>query len=180
MTSMEHWTTGQWTVFAVTILLGFAGIVMAYKARSAVLGWNAPAPLRPAPVAMLTERREPLPIRHDPMKQDYEQDGIGALTSILHVPVDPGLRTAAELAAEEYAWIHAYDDLKPLMPETAAAREAMRVALEPAERKARLWLMRNGETGARAVLTGWRMSTPTGAYPAIDHQYMMARALLVS
>lgn len=178
MTSMQHWTTGQWTVFAFTVLLGLAGVAMAYAARSAVLGWTAPAPLQPAPVAMLTERREPLPIRHDPMWQDYTTDGIGALTSIQHIEPDPGLRTAAELAAEEYAWVHAYDHLAPLMPETAKAREAMRIALEPVERKARLWLMRNGEVGARAVLTGWRMDTPTAEYPVLSLQYLLACALL--
>lgn len=179
MTSMQHWTTGQWTVFALTILMGLVAVAMAYAARSAVLGWTAPA--APRPSLVLTERRQSVSgAWTDPARADYTDPGIGALPSIQHIDADPALRTAAEIAAEEYAWIHAYDDLTGLMPETDDAREKMRIALEPVERKARLWLMRNGETGARAVLADWRMSTPTAEMPTLDRHYMMARALLVS
>lgn len=206
MTSMQQWTTGQWAVFAVTIIIGLAAVALAYAARSAILGWTAPAPLRvataapatPRPRLMLTDRRPPStvavsggwiePTRHvpvivgadgtwtDPALTDYLDGGIGALSAIQQAEADPIMETAAE----RDTWIHAYGDLKPMMTETAAAREAMRIAIEPAERKARLWLMHAGEVGARAVLTSWRMDTPTAELPALDYQYLTAYALLVS
>lgn len=196
MTSMSQWTTGQWAVFAVTIVLGLGAIALAYFVRSAVLGWTAPAPLRPVrrePTAAemrrfrsnwLAARNAPAHVLDstwsDPMAADFTDPGIGALPSILAVDVDPTLRTSIEISAEEDAWINAYADLSGLMPETDAAREDMRVAIEPAMRTARLWLTRAGETGARAALAEWRMNTPTGEYPSPYSQSRVAHALLAS
>lgn len=210
---MQHWTTGQWVVFFVTIAAGLAAMGLAWRVRSAVLGWTAPAPMRyaahtstPRPSIVMAERRELASSRpilrydtgagfittdrltpiivgqwSDPMAADYSSHGVGALRDLLEVDADPALKTSAELAAEEHAWIHAYDDLSTLMPETVRAAEAMRVAIEPAMRRARRWLIAAGEGGAgRRGLTEWRIGTQTGEYPAVDRQYMTARALLVS
>lgn len=205
MTSMQHWTTGQWTVFGLTIAAGLAAVALAWIARSAVLGWTAPAPLRTAthtlaarPTLVLAAARRPLPphdcnrheplidparqvpVQHDPMTIDYGSHGIGALPDLLVIDADPALRTSTEIAVEEAAWINRYADLSGMMPETAAAREGMRVALEPAFRTARLWLIRCGEVGAKAELAGWRMDTPTGEWPAYDVQARLVHALLAS
>jgi hypothetical protein len=197
MTSVQQWTDGQWAVFAVTIAAGVAAAVLLYAARSAVLGWTAPAPLRraaltsaPRPSLVLTERRaiaavpldprsidpaylaeymRPLTDRdwRDPMAADFTDPGIGALSSIQAVDVDPTLKTSAELHAELDAWVNAYADLTPLMPETAAAAEQMRIALEPARRTIELWRMRGEGGPARRALNDWRMDTPTGAFPIV-------------
>lgn len=219
MTAMQHWTTGQWVVFGLTIVVALGAVTLAYVARSAVLGWTAPAPMRiapsstPRPSLVLAERRaiaarhapamaitagwiEParqvpiivgdsptaLPVQHDPMTLDYSSHGPGALRDLLEVVADPALKTSAEIAAEESAWINAYADLSGMMPETDKVRESMRVAIEPAMRTARLWLMRAGETGARAVLADWRINTDTGEIrnPFAITPRSVARALLVS
>jgi hypothetical protein len=208
MTSMQHWTPEQWGVFTATIAAGLiAAAVLAVLRRGR---WAPPAAHRvrgpgPRPSLVLTQARptsaeverfkvmwreihanarQPMTVLDatwvDPMKVDYTDPGIGALTSILAVESDPALRTAAEVDAEEDAWINAYADLAPLMTETAAAVEAMRVALEPAMRTARLWRIRCEGGPARQALNDWRMDTPTCELPPLDKQYMTARALLVS
>lgn len=183
--SFQHWTPEQWSVFTVTVAAGIiAAAVLAVLRRAR---WTAPAPLRargpaPRPSIVLTERRQPMPRWTDPMRADFTDPGIGALSSIQAVTVDPTLRTVAEVQAEEGMWINAYSDLTYFMPETDAAREQMRVNLEPALRTARLWLMRAGEVGARAALTDWRIDTPTGEYPMLTTADLRpyAAALLVS
>jgi hypothetical protein len=181
--SFEHWTPEQWAVFTITVAAGIvAAVVLAVLHRTRY--YDTPAWVDPR--GMLTEQRRPAPrviapaTWVDPMVADYTERGIGALSSIQAMTVDPTLRTAAEVQAEEDMWINAYSDLTYFMPETDAAREQMRINLEPAMRTARLWLMRAGEVGARAALSTWRMDTPTGEYAAIDRQQLMARALLVS
>jgi len=205
--SMQHWTPEQWGVFAVTIAAGVIAAALLYAARSAVLGWTAPAPMRraevvltPRPSLMLTQARmtdaeierfkerwneahangRPAAEWLDPMRADFTDPGIGALASIQAIDADPQLRTAAELQAEEDDWINAYADLTPMMPETAKAHEQMRVALEPAMRTAKLWRIRGEGSTARQWLNDWRMDTPTGEYSPIDRQYFTAYALLVS
>jgi hypothetical protein len=213
MTSLQHWTPDQWAVFGVTVAAGVAAAVLLYVARSAVLGWTAPAPLRrvehtstPRPSLVLTERRAlaslpaawepgsivssaylaahtvPLPAWIDPMRVDFTDPGIGALSSIQAVSVDPTLRTSAELHAELDAWVNAYADLAPLMPETDAAAEQMRVNLEPVLRTARLWRVRGEGGPARQQLNDWRIDTPTGEYPMLTTADLApyARALLAS
>lgn len=217
---MQQWTDGQWVVFFVTIAAGLAAMGLAWRVRSAVLGWTAPAPMRyaehpstPRPSIVMTERRElassrPMmladyivpPMWHDmpiagpgrelpiivgewsdPMAADYSSHGVGALRDLLEVDADPALKTSAELAAEEAAWINAYADLSALMPQTDRARAEMNTAIEPMMRRARRWLYAAGEgSPGRRGLTEWRIGTPTGEYPAVDRQYMIARALLVS
>lgn len=204
---MQHWTPEQWGVFAVTIAAGVIAGALLYAARSAVLGWTAPAPMRraevivtPRPSLMLTQARmtdaeverfkERWNEAHangrtaaewlDPMKADYTDPGIGSLTSVLAIDDDPQLRTAAELRAEEDAWIRAYEHLESMMPETDAAFERMRINLEPAMRTAKLWRIRGEGSTARQWLNDWRMDTPTGEYSPIDRQYLTAYALLVS
>jgi hypothetical protein len=103
----------------------------------------------------------------DPMRVDFTDPGIGALSSIQAIDVDPTLKTSAELHAELDAWVNAYADLTPLMPETAAAAEQMRIALEPARRTIELWRMRGEGGPARRALNDWRMDTPTGAFPIV-------------
>jgi hypothetical protein len=201
--SFQHWTPEQWSVFTVTVAAGvIAAAVLAVLRRAR---WTAPAPLRargPAPRPSIVRAQlrmtdaeidafkdrwrasygngTPAATWIDPMRADFTDPGIGALSSIQAVTVDPTLRTEAEIEAEDRAWVGAYSDLTYFMPETDAAREQMRINTEPAMRTARLWLMLAGEVGAKAVLADWRMDTPTGEYAPIDRQHLMARALLVS
>jgi hypothetical protein len=138
------------------------------------------------------ERTQPLPVIVgaggvenwvDPTMADFTDPGIGALSSIQQMVIDPTLRTSAELHAEESAWINAYADLSGQMPETDAAAETMRIALEPVLRKARLWCVRAGEGGAgRRGLTDWRINTATGEYAMLTTADLApyARALLAS
>jgi hypothetical protein len=215
MTSVQHWTPEQWAVFAVTIAAGVVAAGLLYAARSAVLGWTAPAPLRhvahtstPRPSLVLAQQRAPLPeltsstdwvaaaldrarplpvivgaggVENwvDPTMADFTDHGIGALPTIQIMTVDPTLKTSAELHAELDAWVNAYADLSSLMPETDAARETMRVNLEPCLRKARAWRLR-GERGRE--LNDWRMNTPTGEWPMLTTADLApyARALLAS
>lgn len=202
MTALQHWTPEQWSVFTVVIAAGviaMAVLAVLHRAR-----WT-PQPLRrvaptsaPRPSLVLTERRTPSfafdPSMRlddtialgqiardewvDPMAADFTDPGIGALASIQALGDTDEMQTTAELDA----WINAYADLRFAMPETAAAREQMRINLEPAMRTARLWRMR-GEGGAgRRALNDWRMDTKTGEYPMITtsdlHPYVAA--LLVS
>jgi hypothetical protein len=179
--SFQHWTPEQWSVFTVTVAAGIiTAAVLAVLRRAR---WTAPAPLRargpaPRPSIVLTERRQRAAAWTDPMRADFTDPGIGALSSIQAVTVDPTLRTVAEVQAEEDMWINAYSDLTYFMPETDAAREQMRINTEPAMRTARLWLMRAGEVGAKAVLADWRIDTPTGEYPMLTtadlHPYVAA------
>jgi hypothetical protein len=171
MTSMQHWTPEQWAVFTVTLAAGLIAAAILAAARR----WTAPALLRargpaPRPSIVLTERRMPVaawqaPTWTDPMAADFTDGGIGALSSIQHVTVDPTLRTSAEINAELDAWVNAYADLSGLMPETDAAAETMRVALEPVLRKAHLWRIRGEGSEQRQRLNDWRMDTPTGEWP---------------
>jgi hypothetical protein len=208
MTSMQHWTPEQWAVFGLTIAAGIAAAILLYAARSAVLGWPAPTPARrvaptavPRPSLVLAERRTSidrdmrvvladayeatggvkhhLPAWVDPMAADFTDPGIGALSSIQAMTIDPTLKTSVELSTEESAWVNAYADLSDQMPETDAAVEQMRVALEPALRKARAWRIR-GERGRD--LNDWRMNTPTGEYAILTTNDLApyARALLAS
>lgn len=184
MTSMQQWTPEQWAVFTVTIAAGVIAATLVAVLRRA--RWAPPALLRargpgPRPTVVRAVARAPLAVRHDPMELDYTDPGIGALSSIQIMTVDPTLKTSTELRAETDAWVNAYADLSFAMPETAQAAEDMRITLEPVLRKARRWLIQGGEGGAgRKGLADWRIGTATGEYPRIDRQYLMARALLVS
>lgn len=195
--SFEHWTPEQWAVFTVTIALGICvlavlalagrryvppnlslpdvrrvprpSIVMTeHRARNFAAEWRAsydasPAPLtRPLPIIV-----GELPDWVDPTIADFTDPGIGALSSIQAVTVDPTLRTEAEISAELDAWINRYADLSGLMPETAAAAETMRCNLEPVLRKAHLWRIRGEGGPARQALNDWRMDTATGEYRLI-------------
>lgn len=172
---MSAWTQDQWIAFYGVTAAGIGAVMLLMLGLRAMRQWAAPARLRPhaAHTAHVPSRMlaMPLPPRadrtaaaawQDPMKADYTQGGVGALSSVLAAAADPALVTEYE----RRAWINAYADLSGAMPETDAATEAMRVNLEPALRKARVWLMRSGEVGARAVLASWRMDTPTGEYPS--------------
>jgi len=207
MTSMQHWTPEQWAVFAVTIAAGVIAAALLYAARSAVLGWKPPAPLHilatgkpPRPSLVMTERRyaalataldrttwiEPshnVPIIvaddwTDPTLSDFTDHGIGALPTIQALGDTDEMQTSAELAA----WVNRYADLSALMPETDAARETMRVNLEPVMRKARLWRVRGEGGPARQQLNDWRMHEHTGEYPMLTTSDLRpyAAALLVS
>lgn len=204
MTSMQQWTPEQWAVFTVTIAAGVIAATLVAVLRRA--RWTPPALLRargPAPrptvvraqvrmtdaeVDAFKERWRAMydsgtPVAQwlDPMRADFTDPGIGALSSIQIMTVDPTLKTSTELRAETDAWVNAYADLSFAMPETAQAAEDMRITLEPVLRKARRWLIQGGEGGAgRKGLADWRIGTATGEYPRIDRQYLMARALLVS
>lgn len=187
--SFEHWTPQQWAVFTVTIALGF---VVAAVLLLAGRRYVPPAPGRgresvPRPSIVLALARTtdaevdalrgcwreaydngtPAVEWLDPMTADFADPGIGALSSIQAITVDPALRTSAEISAELDAWINAYADLSGLMPETAAAAETMRCTLEPALRKAHLWRIRGEGSEQRQRLNDWRMNTPTGEYPMI-------------
>lgn len=186
MTSMQHWTPGQWAVFTVVIGAGLiATAVLAVLRRytaPALLRARGPAP-RPSIVAAQARMTDaqvdafkdrwraaydngtPAVEWLDPMAADFTDPGIGALSSIQAAEADPALHTAAELSAELSAWINAYADLGRLMPETAAAAETMRVNLEPALRKAHLWRIRGEGSEQRQRLNDWRMDTPTGEWP---------------
>jgi hypothetical protein len=189
---MEYWTQEQWLAFTGLSVSGVAAVALLTMGLRAMRAWTAPAPLRFAPAHAMPERRA-LAVKRapawaaeagwtDPMRTDYTDPGIGALSSIRAVAADPALVTGHERQATEEAWIHAYDDLSGRMPETDRAAETMRVNLEPAMRKARLWLMQAGEIGAKAVLNTWRMDTPTGEYPNpfLITQPAVAAALLES
>jgi hypothetical protein len=194
--SFEHWTPGQWTAFTVTLAVGLvaaAVLLLAGRARYVPPGLNLPDIRRvPRPSIVMTERRqrvhdcnthEPyarigasrnvpviageLPGWVDPTVADFTDPGIGALSSIQAIGVDPTLRTEAEISAELDAWINAYADLSGLMPETAAAAETMRCNLEPVLRKAHLWRIRGEGGSARQALNDWRIGTKTGEYPMI-------------
>lgn len=191
--SFEHWTLEQWAVFTVTLAAGIiAAAVLAVLRR-----YTAPAPLTlpdihrvPRPSIVMTERRALAvtaprhlpyiePSRHvpiivgewtDPMamsETDFTDPGIGSLSSIQATATDPALRTAAEISAELKSWVNAYADLSGSMPETDAVREAMRITLEPALRKAHLWRIRGEGSEQRQRLNDWRMNTPTGEYPML-------------
>jgi hypothetical protein len=194
MTSMQHWTPEQWAVFTVTLAAGLiAAAVVAVLRR-----YTAPALLRaggpaPRPSIVMAERRthtadvgrrmtQPLPTWVDPMAADFADPGIGALSSIQAITVDPTLRTSAEISAEESAWINAYADLSGLMPDTAAAAETMRINLEPALRKARLWRVRGERGSGDRALNDWRIDTATGEYRILTTADLApyAAALLVS
>lgn len=188
--SFERWTPGQWTVFTLTIAVGLAGVaVLALAGRRYVPpGLHLPDIRRvPRPSIVMTERRQPaavgavrmpriepsrnvpiiageLPGWVDPTIADFTDPGIGALSSIQAMTVDPTLRTELEIEAEIAAWVNAYADLSGLMPETAAAAETMRVNLEPCMRKAHLWRIRGEGSQARQTLNDWRMDTPTGEF----------------
>lgn len=175
---MNAWTDDQWIAFWLLSVAGAAAVALLTMGLRAMRSWTAPAPLRlagahaaaaPYPhrdtIAVAAPRRTTEAIEHDPRRIDYSRHGIGALSSIQAVKANPALVTKHERQAETDAWINAYADMSGMMPETDKAAEAMRVNIEPALRKARLWLMRNGETGARAALATWRMDTPTGEYP---------------
>lgn len=167
---MEFWTQDQWVAFTGVTMSGVGAIMLLMLGLRAMRGWNAPAPLRLAPAHAIEYRGTSKPAARlpgggswtDPMRADYTDPGIGALSSIRAVADDPALFTEHERRTAEDEWVHAYDDLADRMPETAAAAEAMRVAIEPALRKARLWLMQAGETGAKAVLANWRIEEHTG------------------
>jgi hypothetical protein len=212
MTSLQHWTLEQWAVFGVTIAAGIAAATLLYVARSAVIGWTAPAPLRrvehtstPRPSLVLTQQRQAVAARYAPawaieagyieptrqvpiivgadwtdpaMLDDFTDPGIGALSSIRALDDSDEMQTTAELDA----WINAYADLGALMPETDAARETMRVNLEPALRTARLWRVRGEGGPARQQLNDWRMDTPTGEHRMLTTADLgpYARALLAS
>lgn len=195
--SFEHWTPEQWAVFTLTIAVGLAAVaVLALAGRryvppnltlpdvrrvprpSIVMAERRAVVARYAPAwaaeAGYVERTRPLPVIAgelpgwvDPTVADFTGPGIGALSSIQAVTVDPTLRTEAEISAELDAWINAYADLSGLMPETAAAAETMRVNLEPVLRKAHLWRIRGEGGPARQALNDWRMGTETGEYPLI-------------
>lgn len=209
--SFEHWTPEQWTVFTATVAFGIVAVtVLATLARAryippAVQHARGPAP---RPSIVMTERRytppwvqdtsrplpriEPsrnvpiiageLPGWLDPMAADFTDPGIGALSSIQAVTVDPTLKTGAELSAEEDAWINAYADLSGAMPETDAAAEQMRINLEPVLRKAHLWRIRGEGSETRQRLIDWRIDTPTGEYPMLTTADLRpyVAALLVS
>lgn len=188
MTSMQHWAPDQWAVFTVTIAAGLIAVTI-LGALQRTRRYVAPALRRaiappPRPSIVMAERRQPIPRAEpwpfddrwlDPMAADFGDPGIGALSSIQRVTVDPTLRTSAELHAEEDAWVNAYADLSPLMPETDAAVEQMRVNLEPAWRKVHLWRLRGEGGEQRQRLNDWRMNTSTGEWPLHG-----ARALLVA
>lgn len=190
---MNDWTQAQWIAFGGWSVAGTSAVVLLVMALQTVRGWTAPAPLRlahaaghtgPRPSITRAVERRPLPAVSwtDPMRSDFTDGGIGALSSILAAEADPALVTEHERTAEDDAWVHAYADMSAMMPETAAAAETMRINLEPALRKAHLWLIRAGETGARAALAEWRMSENTGEIrnPFAITPRSVAHTLLVS
>ncbi|MET0426690.1 MAG: hypothetical protein ABW046_22675 [Actinoplanes sp.] len=182
--NMQHWTPEQWAVFTVTVAAGIvAAAVLATLQRRR---WTAPALHRvrspqPRPTVVRAAARVPVPAWTDPqLLHDFTDPGIGALSSIQAITVDPTLRTSAELHAELDAWVNAYADLSASMPETAKATEQMRVNLEPVFRTARLWRLQGEGSSARQQLNDWRIGTKTGEWPLYDRQHRTAHALLVS
>ena len=117
-----------------------------------------------------------VPIEHDPMKIDYTEPGIGALTSLQAEPDDETLRTPSEIAAAEHAWIHAYDDGAAAIVERFERRALARVDAAVAELLADL--------PGRDLLDAWRIDAPTGEYrvilPLSSDVRATAEALLVA
>lgn len=117
-----------------------------------------------------------VPIEHDPMKIDYTEPGIGALTSLRAEPDDETLRTPSEIAAAEHAWIHAYDDGAAAIVERFERRALARVDAAVAKLLADL--------PGRDLLDAWRIDEPTGEYrvilPLSSDVRATAEALLVA
>lgn len=147
--SLQHWSTGQWSVFALTVAIGLAGVAMAWAARSAVTGWTAPAPMRfaaHAPAAALPEIEAHL------------LPGPGSLASLREV--GPGSVVPVEpiVDADVRADVGAALD---------AALEAFRIAVEPSMRRARLWTLQAGETYAQNAIRTWHIMEITAEWPTV-------------
>lgn len=168
-TAIDAWTQQQWGVFVTVIAAGLLAALLApvaVRTRADVRArrWT-PSPGRhvaPRALAALYPARA-LPVV--PGVREFLDEvsahvapGAGSLTSLREV--GPGHIVAAEPLVDA-------DIAESVGAALDAALETFRVAVEPAMRTARLWMLRGGETYAENALRTWHLLEQTAEYPTV-------------